>query len=40
LTDADGVAKVAIVSLLLGVGAEEAKTRLESAGGILRRALA
>jgi N-acetylmuramic acid 6-phosphate etherase len=40
LTDADGVAKVAIVSLLLGVGSEEARTRLESAGGALRGALA
>ena len=40
LAAAGGVAKVAIVSLLLGVDAEEARKRLEQAAGGVRRAVA
>ncbi len=39
LRAADGDVKVAIVSLLSGVGAAEARLRLEAAGGAVRRAL-
>jgi N-acetylmuramic acid 6-phosphate etherase len=39
LAAADGRAKVAIVSLLAGIEAEEAKARLDDAGGNTRRAL-
>jgi N-acetylmuramic acid 6-phosphate etherase len=39
LATADGDAKVAIVSLLAGVDADEARTRLESAGQSIRLAL-
>lgn len=40
LADAGGSAKVAIVSLLAGVGADAARARLEAAGGRVREALA
>jgi N-acetylmuramic acid 6-phosphate etherase len=40
LLASDGNAKVAIVSLLSGVDVEEAQRRLESAGGVVRKALA
>jgi N-acetylmuramic acid 6-phosphate etherase len=40
LAEADGSAKVAIVSLLAGVDAPEARARLERAGGHVRGALA
>jgi N-acetylmuramic acid 6-phosphate etherase len=39
LADADGDAKVAILTLLTGLPAAEARTRLATAGGVLRRAL-
>jgi N-acetylmuramic acid 6-phosphate etherase len=39
LAAADGSAKVAIVSLLAGVGARAARTRLDAAGGNIRLAL-
>jgi N-acetylmuramic acid 6-phosphate etherase len=39
LTAADGDAKVAILSLLTGLPAAQARARLETAGGVLRRAL-
>jgi N-acetylmuramic acid 6-phosphate etherase len=39
LDDADGDAKVAIVSLLAGVGVDEARARLEAAGDRVRGAL-
>jgi N-acetylmuramic acid 6-phosphate etherase len=39
LADADGNAKMAIVSLLAGVSAAEAAARLEAAGGSVREAL-
>ncbi len=39
LDAADGDAKVAIVSLIAGVGAEEARSRLAAAGGVVRLAL-
>jgi N-acetylmuramic acid 6-phosphate etherase len=39
LVAADGAAKVAIVSILLGVGADEARKRLEQASGGVRRAV-
>jgi N-acetylmuramic acid 6-phosphate etherase len=37
---ADGDAKVAIVSLLAGVDADTARTRLSAAGGVVREAVA
>src|SRR5206468_165261 len=37
---ADGDAKVAIVSLLAGVDAQTARTRLSEAGGVIREAVA
>jgi N-acetylmuramic acid 6-phosphate etherase len=37
---ADGDAKVAIVSLLAGVDADAARTRLSEAGGVVREAVA
>jgi N-acetylmuramic acid 6-phosphate etherase len=40
LADAGGDAKVAIVSLLAGVDASAARSSLENAGGVVRRALA
>jgi len=40
LDDANGEAKVAIVSLLAGVDPSAARTRLVEAGGVVRRALA
>jgi N-acetylmuramic acid 6-phosphate etherase len=40
LEDAGGEAKVAIVALLSGVDATSARVRLESAGGVVRKALA
>jgi N-acetylmuramic acid 6-phosphate etherase len=40
LDDANGEAKVAIVSLLAGVDPAAARTRLKEAGGVVRRALA
>ena len=40
LDAADGNAKVAIVSLLAAVDADEARARLEAADGVVRRALA
>jgi N-acetylmuramic acid 6-phosphate etherase len=40
LSAADGAAKVAIVSLLLGIDADEARKRLEEASGGVRRAIA
>ncbi len=39
LEAADGDAKVAIVALLAGLGADEARARLDAAGGIVRKAL-
>jgi N-acetylmuramic acid 6-phosphate etherase len=39
LADARGDAKVAIVSLLLGVGADEARMRLKTARGSVRRSV-
>jgi N-acetylmuramic acid 6-phosphate etherase len=39
LAAADGAAKVAIVSILLGVDADEARKRLEEASGGVRRAV-
>jgi N-acetylmuramic acid 6-phosphate etherase len=39
LAEARGDAKVAIVSLLLGVGADEARMRLKTAGGSVRRSV-
>jgi N-acetylmuramic acid 6-phosphate etherase len=39
LVAADGDAKVAIVSILTGLGADDARRRLERAGGVVRRAL-
>jgi N-acetylmuramic acid 6-phosphate etherase len=39
LTDADGDAKVAIVAIAAHLDAEAARTRLEAAGGVVRRAL-
>jgi N-acetylmuramic acid 6-phosphate etherase len=40
LTAAEGEAKVAIVSLLTGLEAQEARERLAEAGGVVRRAVA
>lgn len=40
LAAADGVAKVAIVALLGGIGAEEARARLDAASGSVREAIA
>ena len=40
LESSDGDVKVAIVSLLSGVDAPSARTRLDAAGGVVRRALA
>jgi N-acetylmuramic acid 6-phosphate etherase len=39
LAASDGDAKVAIVSILTGLHADDARRRLESAGGVVRRAL-
>jgi N-acetylmuramic acid 6-phosphate etherase len=39
LAEAGGDAKVAIVSILTGLHADDARRRLESAGGVVRRAL-
>jgi N-acetylmuramic acid 6-phosphate etherase len=39
LVAADGDAKVAIVSILADLHADDARRRLESAGGVVRRAL-
>jgi N-acetylmuramic acid 6-phosphate etherase len=40
LEAASGDAKVAIVSLLSGLDAEDARSRLQAAGGVVRRSLA
>jgi N-acetylmuramic acid 6-phosphate etherase len=40
LEDADGEAKVAIVMLLAGLDAATARTRLDAANGVVRKALA
>jgi N-acetylmuramic acid 6-phosphate etherase len=39
LASADGDAKVAILSLLAGLPAADARARLEAADGVLRRAM-
>jgi N-acetylmuramic acid 6-phosphate etherase len=39
LAESDGDAKVAIVSILMGIDADDARTRLAAASGNLRHAL-